>query len=125
MFNFRSLAEVVGVSLDGEHAGRRLSRIEADKLARESAGRTTVLGETKQDDDTHDGAGVELVEDISGHGDRLEPPANSSAQGYLTPPEVTITPETPALEGNGDESKQLGYNATTAERPQALSGPPP
>lgn len=115
MFNFRSLAEVVGVSLDGEHAGRRLSRIEADKLAKESAGTATVLEDAKHE--SHDGVGVELVEDASGHGDRLEPLDNSNGKGYPTPPEVTITPETPApAEGNSDEPKQLGYKATAVER---------
>lgn len=36
LLNFRSLAEVVGVSLEGENAGRRLSQIETEKKAKDS-----------------------------------------------------------------------------------------
>lgn len=104
MFNFRSLAEAVGVSLEGEHAGRRLSRIEADRLAKESAEtRSVPAAEETKHDEAHEGAEVEAVEDVSQHVDGLAPPtvsgpppANEEPASYLTPPEVTITPETPA-----------------------------
>jgi hypothetical protein len=123
MFNFRSLAEVVGVSLEGENAGRRLSRIEADKLASDSTENSVLPGEAKQDE-AHDGAEVERIEYVSQHADRLpeptisvSPPDNKGGLSYLTPPEVTITPETPApVEGNGDESKQLGYHTSAMEQ---------
>jgi hypothetical protein len=84
MFNFRSLAEVVGVSLEGEHAGRRLSQIEAEREAKESS---ADLG-------AHDAS-------------TTTPPA---ASGPLPLPEVTITPDTPAPVGDDeDDAKQLGH----------------
>lgn len=129
MFNFRSLAEVVGVSLEGENAGRRLSRIEADRLAKEATETPVHPGDTKQDEG-HDGPEIERVEDVSQqHVDRLpgptislSPPSNKEGVSYLTPPEVTITPETPApVEGNSDESKQLGYSTTAVEQPHQVT----
>lgn len=134
MFNFRSLAEVVGVSLEGENAGRRLSRIEADKL--ESAPtetsvppETSVPAEEAKQDEAHDAAEVERIEDVSQQGDRrqeptisVSPPDNKGELGYLAPPEVTITPETPAaFDPNGDEAKQLGYTTSAVEQPHQVT----
>lgn len=128
MFNFRSLAEVVGVSLEGENAGRRLSRIEADRLASDSIENSVVAGEAKHDE-ARDGAEVERIEDINQHVDQIpeptisvSPPDNKGGLSYLTPPEVTITPETPApVEANGDESKQLGYSTSAMEHPHQVT----
>ncbi|KAH8899877.1 hypothetical protein GQ53DRAFT_740887 [Thozetella sp. PMI_491] len=123
MFNFRSLAEVVGVTLEGENAGRRLSRIEAEKNAKERGEETDG---TKADEGV---AGeVERVEDVAeerGESQKSNQATPSEAAvtplsleiDQLTPPKVTITPETPApiddrIEG---ESKQLGYTTTTLE----------
>ncbi|KAB5582794.1 hypothetical protein GE09DRAFT_283013 [Coniochaeta sp. 2T2.1] len=126
MFNFRSLAEVVGVSLEGENAGRRLSRIEADKVAKKSAG-TPPAGEseTKQDE-ANDAAEVERIEDVERPAERLPDPTISvsppDSKSYLTPPELTVTPETPApVEGSDDESKQLGYAPSIVERPNQVT----
>ncbi|KAK4039527.1 hypothetical protein C8A01DRAFT_47016 [Parachaetomium inaequale] len=137
MFNFRSLAEVVGVSLEGENAGRRLSLIEAERRARES-------GEAEAQE-TADSGGVKTAQpDAAGTGADLEPWAETSdrrsvktatgndakgdseenkdgqqgtlvASDSLAPPTVTITPDTPAAAGADDESKQLGCE-TTVER---------
>ena len=90
MFNFRSLAEVVGVSLEGENAGRRLSLIEAERKARE-------LGETQPQEST--GLGEDEEEQ------RAAAPTTSAS---LSAPTVTITPDTPAAGSAGDDSKQLG-----------------
>jgi hypothetical protein len=138
MFNFRSLAEVVGVSLEGENAGRRLSLIEAERRARES-------GETAEAQETADSGEVETTKsDAAGAGTDVEPRAETSgpqsvetttgnnakgdpdedkdgrqgtlaASDSLAPPTVTITPDTPAAAGADDESKQLGCE-TTVER---------
>lgn len=134
MFNFRSLAEVVGVSLEGENAGRRLSRIEADKLASAPTEtlvppETSVPPEEAKQDEAHDAAEVERIEDVSQHGDRrqeptisVSPPDSKGELSYLAPPEVTITPETPAaFEANGDEAKQLGYTTSAVEQPHQVT----
>jgi hypothetical protein len=128
MFNFRSLAEVVGVSLEGENAGRRISRIEAEKAAKQAAENNTPATHSEaKHEEAHEGAEVEVIEDVSKDIDRpaeptisLTPPTNKDGvSSYLTPPEVTITPETPAPE-DGDESKQLGYN-TPMEHPHEVT----
>lgn len=129
MFNFRSLAEVVGVSLEGEHAGRRISRIEAEKQTKDLIDTSVIPEETKQDE-AHDAAEVERIEDVGRHADKLpeptisvSPPSNKDAlSSHLRPPEVTITPETPApTEGNSEESKQLGYNTSALEQPHQVT----
>lgn len=120
MFNFRSLAEVVGVSLEGENAGRRLSRIAAEKKAKETAEKPTSQ-EHEQDGDgaskaeeANEDAEVERVEDVAGDGTQptlsiSAPPESKNGMGSLAPPEVMITPETPAPADDGaDEHKQLG-----------------
>lgn len=109
MFNFRSLAEVVGVSLEGEHAGRRLSRIEAEKQAKELEG-------GRPDDADREGAKVEQLEDASSNSGKVGNLEENQSPG-LAPPKVTITPETPVAGAQGEEdSKQLGNEATTVER---------
>lgn len=130
MFNFRSLAEVVGVSLEGKNAGRRLSRIEAEKKAKVPAENAADHGQghyedsTSKADEANDEAEVEHSENVSvpddSHWNRTIPlPALSEdtqeVSGSLAPPEVLITPETPALDEGVDESKQLGFQGTTIE----------
>jgi hypothetical protein len=130
MFNFRSLAEVVGVSLEGENAGRRLSRIESDKKAKESAEKPADQGQgrhyedsTSKADEANDEPEVEHSEHVNA-GDEspskptIPLPASNDSQevpGSLAPPEVLITPETPVLDEGVDESKQLGFQGTTIE----------
>ncbi|KAK3331889.1 hypothetical protein B0T19DRAFT_88113 [Cercophora scortea] len=121
MFNFRSLAEVVGVSLEGENAGRRLSRIEAEKHANETEAAPTQqsLEIAAKADEAND-AIVERIEDVSpvhhvdspngdleSAGQRVAP-VESTDRPPL--PKVTVTPETPGLsdDGIGMDSKQLG-----------------
>ncbi len=128
MFNFRSLAEVVGVSLEGENAGRRLSLIEAERKANER-------GETGSPENTasgkaSDGATAELVEEApsnelppvthakqdpkEGTADE-EAGATPASSASLSPPTVTITPDTPATAGVDKDGKQLGCE-TAVER---------
>ena len=140
MFNFRSLAEVVGVSLEGENAGRRLSQIDADRNTKapgDSESQDSLSSddvETTEADKTGDGVVVEQVEDIGTRqpgdiaageteGERKENkqpeqqgvvPATSSS---LPTPSVTVTPETPQM-GADKDSKQLGYE-TAVERSDA------
>ncbi|RKU43044.1 SNF1-interacting protein, variant 2 [Coniochaeta pulveracea] len=130
MFNFRSLAEVVGVSLEGQNAGRRLSRIEAEQKAKVSADQSTDQGQshnedrTSKADEANEMPEVEHSEHVNA-GDEaptkptIPLPASSDDRqdvpGFLAPPEVLITPETPALEEGVDESKQLGFQGTTVE----------
>ncbi|KAH6617676.1 hypothetical protein B0J18DRAFT_258256 [Chaetomium sp. MPI-SDFR-AT-0129] len=137
MFNFRSLAEVVGVSLEGENAGRRLSLIEAEKRAREltktesqenivtgegelakpttstdEEGKTEAASdpppvpvETAPNSATEVGAEESITEDA-------EPKqATTAASDSLSPPTVTVTPDTPTTADGDDESKRLGSTA--------------
>ncbi|EAQ84721.1 hypothetical protein CHGG_08735 [Chaetomium globosum CBS 148.51] len=130
MFNFRSLAQVVGVSLDGENAGRRLSLIEAERRARES-------GETGSQDSADFGEVETIKTDTATDHADVKPQAEASgslsvdtAMGRhikgspiaqngsgevesdsLSPPTVTITLETPATASANDELKQLGSEA--------------
>lgn len=126
MFNFRSLAEVVGVGLEGENAGRRLSQIEIDQGRKEPRDSPSQQGLGSSDVETSkaDKTGNEVV------GEPREGPSASQAgnaalgdtnddliaiPGSLPPPKVTVTPDTPAPVGPDDEDfKQLGC-ATAVE----------
>ncbi|KAK0628795.1 hypothetical protein B0T17DRAFT_505425 [Bombardia bombarda] len=79
MFNFRSLAEVVGVSLEGENAGRRLSYIEADSEGKKAGGddrdiRAAAGGgvereaATAKTDEANESTQVERIEDVGAEG---------------------------------------------------------
>lgn len=112
MFNFRSLAEVVGVSLEGENAGRRLSVIEAERKAKESgetqthgnAGSGEVEEAANLDKDGEEAILVSHTENAAGE----EQPATPANAGSLLPPTVTITPDTPGAGEGDNNSKQLG-----------------
>jgi len=137
MFNFRSLAEVVGVSLEGENAGRRLSLIEAERRAKESGEIESQEGvspsEVKPaeadvagvggDEPSQAGilesppAGTTTKHDVKTDWEGTKVDDQQSTLGVsdsLLPPTVTITPDTPTAAGADDESKQLGC-ATTLE----------
>jgi len=142
MFNFRSLAQVVGVSLDGENAGRRLSLIEAERRARES-GETgsqdsADLGEVEvaKPDAASDQSDVKPQAEASG-GLSVDTAMESNVKGgpnarnegdqqdtlvasdSLSPPTVTITPDTPATASANDELKQLGCEAAVESVPRS------
>ncbi|KAK4654367.1 SNF1-interacting protein [Podospora pseudocomata] len=123
LLNFRSLAEVVGVSLEGENAGRRLSQIELEKSKRseepqqkatttEQAG-GNLLAEAAQNGAAQKQTGEEIERELL----HLEAPSTSDPS---LPPKVMVTPDTPAVE-IGEDSKQLGYQTTTVERTHQLT----
>lgn len=125
MFNFRSLAEMVGVELEGVNAGRRLSQIgeshaEDEGVTSEGA----IASDADKRSSTHEARG-EHVEDVS-----TVPAGEDTQQAQVTEPvtsahddepsgsagtpQLTVTPETPMLDDHeGGESKQLGYQGTT------------
>jgi hypothetical protein len=143
MFNFRSLAEVVGVSLEGENAGRRLSLIEAERTAKEAGAAqpqdSTGSGEVgaASADRAEDGAAEGSRGEISsclpvgaatdngtkGNGDGSnqdeQPDTAPVTSASLPPPTVTITPDTPAAAGIDDDSKQLGCEEAVERVQQA------
>lgn len=106
MFNFGSLAEVVGVSIEGEHAGKRLSQINADGQAIEGEDETAKSGE---------GAGehVEHVLDSQTTGI-----SEQDSEINPQPPRLTITLDSPATSvgdvSTASDSKHVG-NETTVE----------
>jgi len=125
MFNFRSLAEVVGVTLEGEHAGRRISRIEAEK--RESGTGAATESDGLDAPDTDAGRVAHIDDDNNaghnsrsqtlqgssrneGHNDEQDPSVEANP---LAPPTVMVTPGTPRPSCCEDEeSKQLGHEST-------------
>ncbi|KAK3950277.1 hypothetical protein QBC32DRAFT_18764 [Pseudoneurospora amorphoporcata] len=113
MFNFRSLAEVVGVSIEGEHAGKRLSQINADEQAAEGQEESKKSGE---------GAGehVEHVFDSQTTGGLSEQDSEMNSQ----PPRFTITLDSPATSvedvSTTSDSKHVG-NETTVEHARQVT----
>lgn len=136
MFNYRSLAEVVGVSLEGENAGRRLSQIETESNAREQAGdsrsqqnlESSDAGTSREagaDDDIAVGPSdnvstsqLSSTESRDSEGDPkgVQQTTAPAASSSLSPPTVTVTPDTPEARGVDDEFKQLGHEATCGTR---------
>ncbi|KAL8381786.1 hypothetical protein RB595_005853 [Gaeumannomyces hyphopodioides] len=114
MFNFTSLAEMVGVQLEGEHAGRRLSAIGRDAVSGESSA-------TQASDSAKEEAEVQQIEDATRPSDSLSAGPDQNDGGMTSslgdiktaqappPPELVVTPGTPAIVEDGIEnSKQLG-----------------
>ncbi|CAJ2504628.1 Uu.00g120220.m01.CDS01 [Anthostomella pinea] len=114
MFNFRSLAEMVGVPIDGEDE------------APDGAGQ-------KSENEGGDGAHGEHVEHAVEHsgelvGEKRErlprlntdeaTPSMERIEGNASPPRVMVTPETPALGNDENESKQLGHISAAARTHQ-------
>lgn len=110
LLNFRSLAEVVGVSLDGENAGRRLSQIEAGRGAEGLTESHSLDGGDARAEKTGD-SGTGFAEEPAAKDLMAKTTAVDNASP-LPLPEVMITPETPAPLGNDDDSKQLGSGAS-------------
>lgn len=125
MFNFSSLAEMVGVEMEGIHAGRRLSQIgerrseeaeqdeimphaEADKRSSMyEASNEHVEDASKSGEDMSKSVATLTQDSFNAHEDE-GPPAHS-----MTPPELMVTPETPLPQEDGEEdSKQLGFQGT-------------
>lgn len=146
MFNFRSLAEMVGVELEGVNAGRRLSQIgeshaedegtvaeavvdeNADKRSstHEARGEHVEMVPTSQGDGNGDGTSESIAARTKngnatgdGHDDRDDEINNDEEPaGSASTPHLMITPETPVVEDHEGESKQLGFEGTrTVEVP--------
>lgn len=134
-FNFTSLAEMVGVELEGANAGRRLSQI-GESHAEDGTATTVPTFRHNDSDDKRsstDEATAHHVED-SASSNRGEDALTKSiatitqgshiakahsdddeegASGSFDTPQLTITPETPTVDDHGDsDSKQLGFQGT-------------
>lgn len=137
MFNYRSLAQMVGVELEGVNAGRRLSQIGERHGDEEGAVLTSERGQdtdkrssihvgsgehvehadTSQTDADHDAMSksiATLTQDTFDSGSRAESnTVEPKSSGDIPTPEVMITPETPIAEDHeAADSKQLGYEGT-------------
>jgi hypothetical protein len=129
MFNFRSLAEVVGVTLEGENAGRRLSQIEAERRIGEANvpevgkdGETVAVDEQAESPSSGSLGGIEQSvatlragSTLTSQGDESQISGETAVGDYdrIAPPKVTITPDTPAaFEEDTENPKQLGYQTT-------------
>ncbi|KAK0616819.1 hypothetical protein B0T14DRAFT_568394 [Immersiella caudata] len=121
MFNFRSLAEVVGVTLEGENAGRRLSQIETERKAGK-ADEIVGVDEQAESPSSDSLSGVEQSvatlragSTFTSQGEESQMSGDTAVGDYdrIAPPKVTITPDTPAAFDEGTENpKQLGYQTT-------------
>ena len=138
MFNFRSLAEVVGVSLEGDDAGRRLSQFSSEGEGKESGGSQSPEGIPESTDTGVAESGDAGVTEHASPGRRDDAASagtggesnekkqqvehqDSSASAVsdsLPPPELTVTPDTPTQESAGEDSKQLGHDKPTVEDTQ-------
>ncbi|EON99199.1 putative c2h2 zinc finger protein [Phaeoacremonium minimum UCRPA7] len=149
MFNFRSLAEMVGVEIEGENAGRRLSQIgNMSGSPPKGDDASNSPSDTVDKSDEASAAAHEHVEHVEDDMDKsfstLTPATANGQVGHsatsgentegeasqekhsntlsLAPPTVMVTPETPAPEESGAESKQLGYEGTeTREIPSHVT----
>lgn len=121
LFNFRSLAEVVGVSIDGEggqadgtsqrHGGKVEDNHEAHGEHVEHVEHAVEPPTRKSGEDSDDGSKIESTEITWCPGTR---------HGE-SPPDVVVTPETPApVDDDNGDSKQLG-NFDPRERPREVT----
>jgi len=110
LFNFRSLAEVVGVSIDGEgsqaedstqnHASKLEDHSEAHGEHVEHVERTVEPSPGAAETGSNDKPKIEIADT------RTYTPGT---RGEL-PPDVVITPDTPApVDSDNGDSKQLGH----------------
>ena len=128
MFNFRSLAEMVGVNLEDGTARRNGEDEDGDmgdtdespSSGNDFAARplSQVREEEKEDGDAEhvEETAPRVVRHPADDNDEAstsrEAKENGHGSGVLTP-ELTVTPETPALEGEAAESKRLGGPSIT------------
>ncbi|KAJ4405264.1 SNF1-interacting protein [Neurospora sp. IMI 360204] len=112
LFNFRSLAEVVGVSIEGEHAGKRLSQINADAHPIEGQDESAKSGECA-------GEHVEHVFDSQTTG-----LSGQDSEMNSQPPRFTVTLDSPATSvedvSTTSDSKHVG-NETTVEHARQVT----
>ncbi|KAH9883465.1 hypothetical protein F4778DRAFT_801924 [Xylariomycetidae sp. FL2044] len=120
LFNFRSLAEMVGVPIDGEadvSTGERGASGNKDNEAEEAQGEHVehVPAAHPSGNDQEDRGSLPKIATDAHASESGEP-----SQAEVAPPHVMITPETPAVDDNDGESKQLG-RVSTAERPHVIT----
>ncbi|KPM40213.1 Protein SIP5 [Neonectria ditissima] len=106
MFNFSSLAQMVGADIDGSQGGQG----EEPESPRDIPGYVRPLSQVKEED--KDEAEAEHVEE-RGTKNTLAV-YDSQRRNNLSTPELTITPETPAPGDADNESKQLGFSSVAA-----------
>ncbi|KAL1867858.1 SNF1-interacting protein [Diaporthe australafricana] len=141
MFNYRSLAQMVGVEMDGINAGRRLSQIGESHAEDEANAAVPTESDIKRDS-IHE-ASAEHEEDVSSvpnleddDNDKMSKSVATLTQdmadasyeaaqssGPVNTPHLMVTPETPVPEDDdGAESKQLGFQGTrTVEIPGEMT----
>lgn len=134
-YNFSSLAQMVGVELDGVNAGRRLSQI-GESHAEEEGAATAAAAAADSDKRSSMHEGIEHVEDVSSSGDgegasnptttlthdesNGEGTDGEALSGSANTPQLMVTPGTPMLgdDEEGADAKQLGFQGTrTVEVP--------
>lgn len=148
MFNYSSLAQMVGVELEGVNAGRRLSQIgeqhgdeegaaaaaaavlekDADKRSsiNVGSGEHVEHASTTQADsenDTMSKSMATITQDTFDGADVAEGSASDQKPSVTIPtPQVMVTPETPSVEDHeAADSKQLGFEGNrTVEAPSNI-----
>lgn len=127
MFNFRSLAELVGVNIDDGSAHETEGEA-ASANAKDTTSRP--LSQVKEEE--KEGAEAEHVEKMDGtqleDDERRSPPGLSNESTAVEQtgstslsPKVTITPGTPMPEDDVEaEAKQLGHSSVSEQRPQIM-----
>ncbi|KAH7175339.1 hypothetical protein EDB81DRAFT_2199 [Dactylonectria macrodidyma] len=119
MFNFSSLAQMVGADIDGNSSQREPGDGSESPRERELASHMRPLSQVKEED--KDEAEAEHVEERqTGYST-----TKYNSAGYplaregsgLPTPEVTITPETPAPRDDDAVDKQLGWSVSQRTKP--------
>ncbi|KAF7543087.1 hypothetical protein G7Z17_g11024 [Cylindrodendrum hubeiense] len=119
MFNFSSLAQMVGADIDGGSPQREPG--EEPESPRDLASHMRPLSQVKEED--KDEAEAEHVEERwTGNltTKRVSVDQAGRQPSELPTPEVTITPETPAPRDGDEEHKQLGFSSVS-ERTKPLA----
>lgn len=124
LYNFRSLAEMVGVDLENGERVRTPEEIKRDEEAKRQAEEEKPQAEHAEDaaprETVQDSVATlkppvihEVPEEHADHGSRETTPLSD-----LSTPELKITPETPAaLDDDQCESKQLGAHSVVERAP--------
>ncbi|KAI6778985.1 C2H2 zinc finger protein [Emericellopsis cladophorae] len=117
MFNFRSLAEIVGVNIDDGQM-RRDDGADSPGKGHPTTGRP--LSQVDEDEEKEEAA-AEHAE----HADVRQLPAPNAAMSAdaeklkgTSSPDLVITPGTPTAESSAEHGKQLGHSNLTGQPPQ-------
>ncbi|KAI3401998.1 hypothetical protein diail_3972, partial [Diaporthe ilicicola] len=146
LFNYRSLAQMVGVEMDGINAGRRLSQIGESHAEDEASAAVPTEGDSKRDslheasaehaedvspapnakdddNDTMSKSVATLTQDSYESAHKMDGAEAARSSGPVNTPHLMVTPETPLPDDeDGAESKQLGFQGTrTVEIPGEIT----